>query len=91
MKINFRARLHNKTFILSFAAAIITFIYLVLQLFGITPTVDKTDIIGVIEIALTVLTMIGIITDPTTDGVQDSDRAMTYYTSKDERGIKNER
>ena len=42
----------------------------------------KTEIITLI---VEFLAMLGILVDPTTDGVSDSERALTYYTENDER------
>lgn len=78
MKINWKVRLHNKTFLASLISLVIVFIYNLLQLLEITPQVDQNVIMQVVEGVLTILGMVGVITDPTTAGLTDSDRAMTY-------------
>lgn len=85
MKINWKARFKNKAFVLTFVPLFITFVYQVLGLFNIVPSVSGEEIVNVITMGVNMLAMIGILTDPTTPGVSDSDRAMTYYTEDDER------
>lgn len=78
MKINWKVRLHNKTFLASLISLVIVFVYNLLQLLEITPQVDQNVIMQLVEGVLTILGMVGVITDPTTAGLTDSDRAMTY-------------
>ena len=85
MKINLKARLRNKTFIISTAVLIVSLVYKVLSLFDVVPAVSENEIAEVITMAVDVLALVGVCVDPTTDGISDSDRAMTYYTDEDER------
>ncbi len=78
MKINWKVRLHNKTFLTSLISLVIVFVYNLLQLLEITPQVDQNVIMQVVEGILTILGMVGVIADPTTAGLTDSERAMTY-------------
>ncbi len=78
MKINWKVRLHNKTFLASLISLVIVFVYNLLQLLEITPQVDQNVIMQVVEGILTILGMVGVIADPTTAGLTDSERAMTY-------------
>lgn len=84
MKINWKARFKNKTFLITFAALLVGFVYQILGLFGIVPPISEANIVNVITIAINVLGMFGVVVDPTTPGAKDSDRAMTYYTDADE-------
>ncbi len=85
MKINWKARFKNKAFILAFAALIVAFVYQVLGLFGVVPPVSEETIVKTITMGVNVLAVIGVVVDPTTKGMSDSERAMTYYTENDER------
>lgn len=81
--INWKVRLQNKTWLLSMAAAIITFIYQVCGMFGIVPPISEdmaTQIVGMIA---NVLVALGIIVDPTTAGVTDSQQALHYDKPKE--------
>ena len=37
--------------------------------------------------AVNILALLGVVVDPTTKGICDSDRALTYYTDSDERMV----
>lgn len=85
MKINIKERLKNKAFVLSMATLIITFVYQILGIFGIVPLISEDSIVNVVTIGVNFLAMIGVLVDPTTAGMSDSERALTYGTSSDVR------
>lgn len=78
MKINWKLRGQNKTTLMSIAAVIVAFVYQLLGMFGVVPKISENDIVNLIGMFLNVLAAIGVITDPTTKGLNDSDRAMGY-------------
>ena len=78
MKINWLVRFKNKTFLAAFLALIVTFIYDLLALIGIAPSVDESVVMTLVNSVLTILVGIGVLTDPTTAGIGDSERALTY-------------
>ena len=84
MKSNWKARFKNKAFLITFSALLVGFVYQILGLFGIVPSISEASIVNVITIIINVLGMLGVVVDPTTPGAKDSDRAMTYYTDADE-------
>lgn len=79
--INWRVRFANKNFWLALIPAVLLLAQTVLDVFGIR--MDFGDIgnklLAVVEAVFLVLGIIGIVNDPTTDGLGDSSRAMTYY------------
>lgn len=85
MKINWKERFKNKTFILTFCTLIVAFVFQILGLFGIIPSISEDSIVNLITIAVNVLATLGVIIDPTTKGVNDSERALTYGTDADVR------
>ncbi len=87
MKINIKARLKNKTFLISFSALAIAFVYQVLSFFGVTPGISENEVVSIFSIVINILACVGVVVDPTTEGMNDSDRAMTYFTDYDERLI----
>ena len=87
MKINWKARFKNKAFVITFITMIIAFIYSMLALFGVVPSVAEDTVTEIITLIVEFLAMLGILVDPTTDGVSDSERALTYYTENDERNV----
>jgi len=78
MKINWGVRFKNKVWLGSFISLIVGFIYNMLALFEIFPTVTQNAIMQVINQVLTFLGLIGVLVDPTTAGLSDSNRAMSY-------------
>lgn len=87
MKINIKQRLKNKTFVISMVTLVLAFVYQLLGLFGVVPRVSEDTLTGVIMVVINILSALGILVDPTTDGISDSERALTYGTAEDERRI----
>lgn len=84
MKINWKARFKNRVFLLAFIPAAIAFIYQVLSIFGVVPSVSENEIVNIITMLVNLLAFVGIVVDPTTEGLNDSERAMLYFTEFDE-------
>lgn len=80
MKINWKARFHNKTFVATFAVLVVAFIYQMLGLFDVVPKIGEDTVTTLITMIINMLAALGVLVDPTTEGISDSDRAMTYYT-----------
>ena len=80
--INWKVRFKNGYFLASLAALVIAFVYDMLALLGIAPAMDENALLAAVKAVLTVLSMMGIITGPTTKGVSDSVQAMTYTEPK---------
>lgn len=78
MKINWKVRLKNPTFWITSAPAIITFVYSILALFGVVPSITKDVVMNVYFAVVAILVEFGVVVDPTTKGIGDSDRAMNY-------------
>lgn len=78
MKINWKIRFKNKTFVVTFLTAIVTFVYQILSMFDVVPLIPQDNIVKLITIVVTLLTSLGVIIDPTTEGVNDSLRAQNY-------------
>ncbi len=78
MKINWKVRLRNKVWLAAMASLVISFLYGVLDMLGIVPTVSQSRVLEAVQSALTFLGVIGVVVDPTTAGIEDSDRAMGY-------------
>ena len=57
---------------------IIAFAYQMLGLFDIVPPVNQDMVVQLTMIVLQLALGFGIVVDPTTEGISDSDRAMTY-------------
>lgn len=77
-KINWKVRLKNKVWLAAMASLIISFVYGLLELLDIVPSITEGRTIEVVQSLLTVLGLIGVVTDPTTAGIGDSNRALGY-------------
>ena len=82
---NFKVRLKNKTFWLTAIPALVTLIYCVLGLFDIVPTISEQTIVKVLTTIISLLTTLGVFVDPTTEGVKDSLRALSYIKPNNDR------
>jgi phi LC3 family holin len=78
MKINLKLRLKNKTTLITLLITLATALYKVLEIFNVTPAIPYKEVENLIYVVVGVLASLGIIVDPTTKGIGDSDRAMTY-------------
>ena len=79
MKINWKVRFQNKVWLGSFFSLIVGFVYSLLALFDVFPAVTHL-VVQLLNQVLTFLGLIGVIVDPTTAGIGDSERAMGYET-----------
>lgn len=78
MKLNWKVRFKNKVWLGSFVALIVGFVFNMLALFDMYPTITENAIMNIANEVLTFLGLIGVIVDPTTAGLGDSERAMSY-------------
>lgn len=83
--INWLVRIKNKNFWLTLIPAVLLLIQVVAAVFGYS--FDFGDLgnklLAVVNALFAVLTILGIVTDPTTKGVSDSAQAMTYDKPKE--------
>ena len=82
--INWLVRIKNKAFWAAFIPAILLLIQVIAAVFGYT--IDLGDLgnklLDVVNATFSVLVILGIVTDPTTAGVGDSEQALTYTEPK---------
>lgn len=78
MNINWKLRLTNKATLLAIISATVVFAYSVAQALGLELPVTTEQAMAVVTSVLTVLAALGVVVDPTTEGVSDSTRAMLY-------------
>lgn len=83
-KINWRVRLKNKAFWLTVIPAILTVLYAIFDLVGIIPTLERETLLKAVYALFAVLSVFGIVIDPTTKGISDSERAMGYTEPYDD-------
>ena len=78
MKVNWKVRFRNKLWLSSFISAILAIVYTILDVLGIFPELSETHLSRLVEAVLLLLSLLGVIIDPTTVGVSDSNRACGY-------------
>ena len=78
MKLNWKVRFKNKVWLGSFFSLVVGFVYSLLALFDVFPAVTQNLVVQLLNQVLTFLGLIGVVVDPTTAGIGDSERAMGY-------------
>ncbi len=86
MKINWKVRFKNKIWLGSFLSLIVSFVYSLLGLFDVFPEVTQNNVLEMMNQILKFLGLIGVLVDPTTAGLGDSERAMGYAEPWDDNG-----
>lgn len=81
-KINWILRLKNKTTLTTLIVGIVTFVYLVLGCFDIVPPISQDQTTQYVLMLIDLLFNLGIIVDPTTAGIGDSQQALNYTAPK---------
>lgn len=76
--INWKVRFKNKAWLLTMAVTVIAFVYQVLGLLGIVPAISQDQVTQLVTLVVNMLVCLGIVIDPTTAGVTDSQQAMSY-------------
>lgn len=84
MEINWILRLKNKATLTALIAAALAFGYQVAGIFGVVPPVAQDELTQAAFLLVNILVALGVVVDPTTQGVGDSERAMNYTEPKGE-------
>ena len=83
-KINWTVRVKNKAFWVALIPAVLLLVQVVAAVFGFT--IDLGDLgnklLAVVNALFAVLAILGVVTDPTTSGIADSEQALTYTEPK---------
>ena len=80
MQMNWKVRFRNKTWLSLFISLIVGFVFNILKLFDVVPVITENLVMNIVGEVLQFLGLIGVLVDPTTAGIGDSNRAMTYDT-----------
>lgn len=75
---NLKLRFKNKATLLALLLCGIAFVYQICGVIGVVPPVAQEDIVQLIGVALNILVGLGVLVDPTTQGITDSQQALTY-------------
>ena len=82
--INWKVRIRNRAFWVSLIPAVLLLVQYTAAMFGINLDLGETGnrLLAVVNQLFAVLTILGIVNDPTTAGISDSENAMTYQVPK---------
>ena len=82
--INWKVRIKNKNFGLTLIPAVLLLVQVIAAVFGYTLHFGElgNKLLAVVNALFAVLTILGIVTDPTTAGIGDSKQALTYKAPK---------
>ena len=83
-KINWTVRVKNKALWVALIPAVLLLVQVVAAVFGFT--IDLGDLgnklLAVVNALFSVLAILGVVTDPTTSGIADSEQALEYTEPK---------
>lgn len=92
MNINWKVRIRNRQFWLGVVGAIGAFVLSLADALGFggsaSPWVEAIE--GVAAAALTLLALLGVVVDPTTEGVGDSSQALLYKVPRKNNDMEGE-
>ena len=84
-KINWQVRLKKKSFWVAIVSAVALFINNITGAFGLDYSASIEQGVSIVTSLLTLLAGLGIIVDPTTKGVKDSEKANEYTKPRDDK------
>lgn len=84
MKINWIVRIKNKEFWVGFIPAVLLLIQTIAAPFGIELDfgVLSEQLLNIVNAVFVLLVLVGVVVDPTTKGINDSEQAMSYTEPK---------
>lgn len=84
LKINFLARAKNKLFWMALIPALFLLVQMVAAIFGFNFDLSELQgrVVAAVDALFAVLVILGVVVDPTTEGLGDSAQAMTYAEPK---------
>ena len=85
MKINWKLRLQNKTTLYSIILDVVLIIFTLIDLIKAFPAITPDQVMSVVALVIEVFVLLGIVIDPTTEGVSDSIVAHTYTAPRDSK------
>ena len=85
MSINWRVRIKNKAFWAAIIPADLLLVQQVCAVFGVAVDFGElqAQLVAIVGTVFAILAILGIVADPTTAGMGDSEQAMTYTEPKE--------
>lgn len=87
MKINWTVRIKSKAFWVTIIPAVLLLVQQICAMFGVELNIAgvSNQLVSIVGTVFGVLSLIGIVNDPTTSGMSDSKQAMTYEVPKKDK------
>lgn len=84
--INWKVRMRNKSFWLAVVPAALLLAQVIAVPFGYKFEIDviNKQLLDIVNAAFALLSILGVVTDPTTKGVSDSEQALSYSKPKED-------
>lgn len=84
--INWKVRIKNKTFWITIIPAVLLLAQQVMAMFGVSIDTEilNTQLLGFVGSVFTILSLVGVVSDPTTKGISDSKQALEYEYPKED-------
>lgn len=76
--INWKVRFKNKVWLAAFITFLVSTVYQFLAMFEIAPIITQDAVMQAVAVVLQLLSLLGVVVDPTTKGMGDSARALGY-------------
>lgn len=76
--INWKVRFKNKVWLMAFLTFVVSTVYQLLNMFEVVPALTQDAVMQTVAAVLQLLSLLGVVVDPTTKGLGDSDRALGY-------------
>lgn len=85
MSINWKVRVRNKAFWVALIPALLLLVQQVCGVFGATLDFGElqAQLVAIVGTVFTLLAILGIVADPTTEGMGDSEQALSYEKPKE--------
>ncbi|GGA31579.1 phage holin [Psychrobacillus lasiicapitis] len=83
MKINWKVRFQHRPFIIALFALVMLLVQQVASFFGVDTTLYNDQVTDLFNTVLAILILLGIVSDPTTNGISDSQQALRYDKPKE--------
>ena len=79
MRINWRVRVRHRTFLVALFSLLLLLSQQIAAIFGYEITAGfSEELTSIFNTVLSILVLLGVVVDPTTKGMSDSERACTY-------------
>lgn len=75
---NWKLRFKNKATLTALITAVVAFVYQICGIIGVVPAVSQSNVVDAVGLIINILAMLGIVVDPTTQGIGDSELAQDY-------------